>query len=285
MTKIIKNVTLASDGPDSWTGERYVELELDCDGKTVFAAVSDIAEDAYYVVAKQSVLDFLREFKKIPEEMIIEQHNTGNADLFEHEEEMAKSEYYNAFLYMHTLVDMANDLEKEDTEEYTEDIGEDVDEMDLSTLSASSQVDGLLMEYACYKDYIVLNVRVDESNDMFMTAYSAEATIMDQGEMIYLEVSWASEAPDDISCEKNFESIHDDMIDVEKADMERIESIRSAGKIYDDLESAINTKYGEEFCMLIRLISEKLAEDRYFEEYYEEDEYPKWYKLEGIETE
>ena len=65
----------------------------------------------------------------------------------------------------------------------------------------------------------------------------------------------------------------------------RSESIRSAGKIYDDLESAINTKYGEEFCMLIRLISEKLAEDRYFEEYYEEDEYPKWYKLEGIETE
>ncbi len=278
MTKIIKNVTLASDGPDSWTGERYVELELDCDGKTVFVSVSDIGEDAIYLITRQPVLEYLRQFEEIPEDLIIEKYETGNADMFEDEGEMAESEYYNAFLYMHTLVDIAGDVEKEDTLEYTVNNGDDVDKMNLPQLAAGTPYEDMCWKEKGSDEYDIQSMKIDESTDMFMTAYSAEACIMIQETPVYLEASWASEAPEGISCEYNFESIHNDMIDAENADMEKIDRIRSEGKIYDDLEDAFSSQYGKVFRMLVDEIVEKLAEEGYFEEYWDEDEYPDWYR-------
>lgn len=129
------------------------------------------------------------------------------------------------------------------------------------------------------KSIHVLSIQCDEGEVAFEEAYTAEAVVAEMGTITYLEASWISEVPEEISFEKNNESIHQYMVDASNEDIDRLIQIRESGHIYTTVKNAYRSKYGEVFTELAKEISKKLEEEGYFEEFWEEDEkLPSWYQ-------
>jgi len=125
----------------------------------------------------------------------------------------------------------------------------------------------------------VLSIRCDEGIVDFLEAYTAEAEIAEQGKKVYLEASWVSEVPEEISFEKNNESIHQYMIEVSKEDLDRLVLIRQSGHIYTSMSNAYRSKYGPVFRKLAGELAKKLEEEGYFEDNWDEEEkFPSWYQ-------
>ena len=129
MSKIIKKVVLGCDFGTGYCpiGQLVGEMTVDCDGKEMFVSVSDIGEDALYFVADHSVYNLLIDMNADIDDEVIEKWEIGSINDYEDEEEMSKSDYYNCFKYLHSIIENDNDLEE--PEEYVDNYGEDIDLM------------------------------------------------------------------------------------------------------------------------------------------------------------
>lgn len=148
MSKIVKKVMIGYDGGGMACGPvsgSYVgEMTIDHDGRILYVSGSNMGEAAVYFVTDHSIYDILMDgeesFSIVAEkEKAIFFGETGPADLFCGEEEMAESEYYNCIKYLRTVLWDNDDI---DPLEVTEAYGEDVDLMeDLPTLASYNDYD------------------------------------------------------------------------------------------------------------------------------------------------
>ena len=271
---IIEKVLMNNDGPGSWTGERNIEMTVKDGRNKVILAICDVGHDGLYWVVRDSVISLLHEKEEIPAELIIEHYETGEDDLFEGERDMKKSAYYKAFLYMHSILVFADRVPEGETEEYTSDYGEDVNSMELEPLEPEDiSIDG-------NPGIDVFDVRCGECSDEMNAAYIAEAEVDDDKcRRLFLSVSWVSEVPDELCCEKNKESIFDLMMDQSEENLAKLAEIRAKGKVYPSYKNAFRTKYSEVYEMLAEKMSEMLRENGMIEwdDYDEDVKLPEWY--------
>ena len=278
MANIIRKVTLASDGPGSWTGERYAEILVERNGKEVYASLSRANYDGLYFITAEPVLEYHMKNEAVPNNLIIESFETGDSDDYEKEEKMAQSDYYTVFLYLNSMMEIADKLEQGETSDYTEDLGRDTDKMNLKPLASESRLMKQLFGEV-YPGYTVLSIQCEEAEDDIMQAYNAEAVVIDHNKTVYLEATWVSEVPEEISFEKNKVSIHEQMTRPTDEAIDELVEIRQSGLIYSDMHSALSSKYSSIFRKLIIEIFKKLREAEYFEDFADdEDEIPSWYK-------
>lgn len=174
MTMIVKRVRFNNSNMYSWIGQTDAEVEVEFNGKMVYLIASAITESTAFYASTESLFDEISkdECAEFDKSSVFEEYETGTADEFEGEDLMKRSDYYKGFLYLNQLIELQHeDFNEPEVYEYTEDCGEDIEQMDLLGLKETFQ--------AKYPEDLFLSVskKLDDGNSKETTNTSPEEII------------------------------------------------------------------------------------------------------------
>ncbi len=125
MSKTIEKVIVEPVEEGSWTDESYAEVQMNCNGKTLYAFVNDSGLDTLYYISETPIFVQRKTYDPKTINGLIETYEITDDKEYSEEEKMKDSKYYNCFVYLHNLIEDAKN--KISLYEVSEDIGKDID--------------------------------------------------------------------------------------------------------------------------------------------------------------